>query len=402
MKKPRYLLCIGLLAVTGSALGANCPAVTVADMKGVGAGNFPQQYDLAEFERLAGCNMKFSENPEIAKLNQRIRGNPKLPPLAPKLPPLAERLPAEPLVVAPYASIGKYGGVFDMLSNATEAGTSDFLAMRHVNLVRYSDDLQTIVPNIAKGWEWNDDFTQLTFFLRKGHKWSDGHPFTAEDVKYWYDNFALNPKVIEKPKGYVLVGDKRMTVDVIDPQTVRFNLPAPKPGLLVHFANSYAQGFQPKHFLGKWDPELNPDANKMAQAAGFEDGYEVISNYYGNSDWTDTPSPMLRSPNKVSKLPADTHPTLESHILVAESTEGRHLVANPYFHQVDTAGNQLPYISEQDEIYVNEDEVRLLKLVNAEADFKAQSLQLSTAPLLLENQEKGNYTVHLKPEIREC
>jgi len=394
MKKPRYLLCIGLLAVTGSALGANCPAVTVADMKGVGAGNFSQQYDLAEFERLAGCNMKFSENPEIAKLNQRIRGNPKLP-------PLAERLPAEPLVVAPYASIGKYGGVFDMLSNATEAGTSDFLAMRHVNLVRYSDDLQTIVPNIAKGWEWNDDFTQLTFFLRKGHKWSDGHPFTAEDVKYWYDNLALNPKVIEKPKGYVLVGDKRMTVDVIDPQTVRFNLPAPKPGLLVHFANSYAQGFQPKHFLGKWDPELNPDANKMAQAAGFEDGYEVISNYYGNSDWTDTPSPMLRSPNKVSKLPADTHPTLESHILVAESTEGRHLVANPYFHQVDTAGNQLPYISEQDEIYVNEDEVRLLKLVNAEADFKAQSLQLSTAPLLLENQEKGNYTVHLKPEITQ-
>ena len=83
-------------------------------------------------------------------------------------------------------------------------------------------------------------------------------------------------------------------------------------------------------------------------------------------------------------------PTLESHILISESTEGRHLVANPYFYQVDTAGNQLPYISEQDEIFVNEDEVRLLKLVNAEVDFKAQSLQLSTAPLLLENQEKGD------------
>jgi peptide/nickel transport system substrate-binding protein len=108
---------------------------------------------------------------------------------------------------------------------------------------------------------------------------------------------------------------------------------------------------------------------------------------------------MLRSPKRVSKLPADTHPTLESHILVAESTEGRHLVANPYFHQVDPAGNQLPYISEQDEIYVNEDEVRLLKLVNSEVDFKAQSLQLSTAPLLLENQEKGDYKVDLRPEV---
>ena len=393
MNKLRYLLGIGLLTIAGSALGADCPAVTVADMQGVAAGKYPQQYDLAEFEKLAGCKMKFSENPAIATLNGKIRGNPS------KLPPVDQRLPEEPLVVAPYQSIGKYGGVFDVMSNATEAGTSDFLAIRHVNLVRYSDDLQTIVPNVAKGWEWNDDFTQLTFFLRKGHKWSDGHPFTAEDVKYWYERLALNPKVFEKPKNYVLVADKPMTVDVLDPQTVRFNLPAPKPGLLVHFANSYAQGFQPKHFLGQWDPDLSPDADAKARAMGFKDGYEVISNYYGNSDWTDTPTPMLRSPDKVGNMPKDTMPTLESHILISESTEGRHLVANPYFHQVDTAGNQLPYINEQDEIFVNEDEVRLLKLVNAEVDFKAQSLQLSTAPLLLENQEKGDYTVHLRPEV---
>ena len=378
--------------ITGAAVAAGCPAATVKDMKGVAAGMYPQQYNLPEFEKLAGCKMTFKANPDIEKMNKRIRGNPALP-------PLAERIPEDALVMAPYHSIGKYGGTFDVMSNATEAGTSDFLAIRHVNLVRYSDDLQTIVPNVAKGWEWNDDYTQLTFFLRKGHKWSDGHPFTAEDVEYWYENLALNPKIFEKPKNYVLVADKPMTVDVIDPQTVRFNLPAPKPGLLVHFANSYAQGFQPKHFLGKWDPDINPDADKMAKAAGFENGLEVLSNYYGNSDWTDTPTPMLRSPDKVAKLPADTMPTLESHILISESTEGRHLVANPYFFQVDTAGNQLPYISEQDEIFVNEDEVRLLKLVNAEVDFKAQSLQLSTAPLLLENQEKGDYTVELRPEV---
>ena len=372
------------------ALAAGCPAVTVAKDMGI-KGTYPQQFELAEFEKAGGCTVAFSENPDIGKMNGRIRGNPTLP-------PLAQRLPEEPLVVAPYDSIGKYGGTFDMMSNATEAGTSDFLAIRHVNLVRYSDDLQTIVPNVAKGWEWNDDYTQLTFFLRKGHKWSDGHPFTAEDVKYWYDNISLNTKINEKPKNYVLVAGKPMTVDVLGPHSVRFNLPAPKPGLLVHFANSYAQGFQPKHFLGKWDPDMNPDADKMAKAAGYEKGLDVLMNYFG-SDWTDTPTPMLSNPDKVANLPADTMPTLESHILISESTEGRHLVANPYFFQVDTAGNQLPYVSEQDEIFVNEDEVRLLKLVNAEVDFKAQSLQLSTAPLLLDNQEKGDYTVHLRPEV---
>jgi peptide/nickel transport system substrate-binding protein len=361
-------------------------------MMGIPAGEYPQQYNLDEYERLANCKLKFSANPKAGTMNKQIRGNPKML-------PLEQRIPEDALVVVPYDSIGKYGGTFDMMSNATEAGTSDFLAIRHVNLVRFSDDLSTIVPNVAKGWKWNSDFTQLTFFLRKGHRWSDGQPFTAEDVKYWYDNLSLNPNVFEKPKNYVLVGGERMQVLVIDPQTVQFTLPAAKPGLLAHFANSYAQGFQPKHFLGKWDPELNPDADKMAQELGFKDGYDVISNYYGNSDWTDTPTPMLRSPDKVAKMPADTMPTLESHILIAESTEGRHLVANPYFHQVDTAGNQLPYISEQDEIFVNEDEVRLLKLVNAEADFKAQSLQLATAPLLLENQEKGGFKVDLRPEV---
>ena len=373
------------------ALAAPCPAVTVAKEMGI-AGKYRQQFELSEFEKLANCKLTFKENPAIGKLNGRIRGNPALP-------SLADRLPDEPLVVAPYDEIGRYGGVFDVLSNATEAGTSDFLSVRHVNLVRYSDDLQTVVPNIAKDWKWNKDFTQLTFFLRKGHKWSDGAPFTAEDVKYWYDNLALNPDVMAKAKDYVLVGGKRMDIVVVDRQTVQFNLPAPKPGLIAHFATSFAQGFQPKHFLGKWDPKLNPDADAMAKAAGFENGLAVLSAYFGNSDWTDTPSPLLNSPAKVANLPADVVPTLESHITIADSTEGRHLVANPYFHMVDTAGNQLPYINEQDEVYINDHEVRILKLVNAEVDYKEQSLQLASAPLLMENQKKGNYTIDLRPEI---
>jgi ABC-type dipeptide transport system, periplasmic component len=96
-----------------------------------------------------------------------------------------------------------------MLSNATEAGTSDLLSTRHVNFVRYSDDLNTIVPNVAKEYSWNDDFTQLTFSLRKGHKWSDGAPFTADDVKFWYDNLMMDSKIREKPYDYLLVAGKK-------------------------------------------------------------------------------------------------------------------------------------------------------------------------------------------------
>ena len=108
---------------------------------------------------------------------------------------------------------------------------------------------------------------------------------------------------------------------------------------------------------------------------------------------------MLSHPDKVGGMPKATMPTLESHIYVRDTTEGRHLVANPYFHIVDTAGNQLPYISEQDEVYINENEVRLLKLVNAEVDYKSQSVQLPSAPMLLDGQEKGSYTIDLRPTI---
>jgi len=323
------------------AQAADCPTITLADMQGIAAGAFPQQYEQAGFQAAASCTTNFQENPAIGDLNGRIQGNPGLP-------PLAERLPAEPLVVVPYDSIGRYGCTFDVLSNAPEAGTSDFLSTRHVNLVRYSDDLATVVSNVAKSWKWNADYTQLTFTLRKGHKWSDGAPLTSADVKFWYDNLALDPNVRAKPKDYVLVSGERMTVETSDPLTAVFKLPARKPGLLAHFSASHAPGFQPKHFLGQLHPEIDANADANAQALGFDNGYAVISAYYGNSDWMDTPAPLLNSPDKVGNLPADVMPTLASHIYISDTTEGRHLVANPCFHQVDTAGNQLPYIPEQD------------------------------------------------------
>jgi peptide/nickel transport system substrate-binding protein len=382
---------VAIIALPAAAY-ANCPAISVADPQGVAPGEFPQQYELSAFQEAAGCTMEFSANPEIEALNAQIKGNGDLP-------PLAERIPSEPLVVIPYDSVGTYGGELNVLSNATEAGTSDFLSVRHVSLVRYSDDLQTIVPNVAKSWEWNDDFTQLTMKLREGHKWSDGAPFTSADVAFWHDNLMLDTNIFETPKDYITVAGEPMTLETPDDTTLVFNLPAPKPGLIAHFATHYSQPFMPKHFLGQFHPDINPDADSYAQSLGFENGYDAILAYYGNSDWTDTPTPMLSRAAIADGLPKSTYPTLESHIYISDTTEGRSLVANPYFFQVDPTGQQLPYISTQDELYINDNEVRILKLVNGEVDYKSQSLQLASAPILLENQESGDYTIHLRPEI---
>ena len=103
----RLILSLAALGLFSGTAYANCPAVTVADSMGVGAGKYPQQYEVSEFESLANCTMSFNENPDIGALNGKIRGNPDLP-------ALADRLPAEPLVYAPYDAIGKYGGTLDV------------------------------------------------------------------------------------------------------------------------------------------------------------------------------------------------------------------------------------------------------------------------------------------------
>ena len=371
-----------------SFAGGHCTGSTMND--GLQGGKYPQQYELSEFESAAGCKMQFSENPNITSINATIQGNKGLA-------AVADRLPDEPLVVVPYDSIGSYGGTIKFLSNATEAGTSDMLSTRHVNLVRFADDLSTIVPNVAKDFEWNDDFTTLTFMLRKGHKWSNGEPFTARDVEFWYEDLMMNTNIREKPYPYLLVGGEPMTVDVVDDTTVRFNLPSPFPGLLATLAWSYNQAFMPAHFLEQFHPEIDSNADANAQALGFEDGWDALAAYYGNSGWTDTPTPMLRNPDLVAGLEYAAYPSLEAYMTIEDTTEGRVYAANPYFHQVDTAGNQLPYIDYQNERYINENEIRLLKLVNGEVDYKSQSVQLESAPQLLDGAESGGYSLQINP-----
>ncbi|WP_022941593.1 ABC transporter substrate-binding protein [Psychromonas hadalis] len=382
-----------LLLMAGNAIAA-CPAITGADAGGL----YPHIFEKNEFERQQSCSLSFTENPAMRQLNSRIAGNPTLL-------PLMQRLPLEPLVIAPYKSIGQYGGVLKGISKATESGTSDLLSIRHVNLVRFSDDLATIVPNVAKSWQWNADFTILKVNLRKGHKWSDGAPFTANDVVFWYNNILMNSNIIEKPKDRFLSGGKAIKVKALNETTVQFTMSKPAPGFLDNFAQDYAQPFLPKHLLEKFHPEFNKEADKLAKSLGFDNGYALVNFYYGQSDWKDIPTPLLKDKAASERLVKAGYtaimPTLESHIVVEESLESRHLVANPYFFQVDTAGNQLPYINEINEVYIGDEDIQTAKLISGEVDYKAQAINLPQAPVLLENKDKGNYEIYLRPNIAQ-
>jgi len=337
---------------------------------------WPQQLELDEYEKQLGKKLTFNENPMFA---EKVKKG--------ELLSVEQRLPEEPLVLMPYHEIGKYGGTLRGASRALESGTSEILSWRQVNLVRLSDDLHTIVPNVAKAWEWNDDYTEITFWLRKGHKWSDGKPFTADDVVFYLDDIIKNKDIFPHVTSYWKVGGKPVEVEKINDVTFKFKFAEPYPGFLYYLgAGGYYAAYAPKHFLKEYHIKYNVNADRIAKEKGF-DGWVSYFNVHWNK-WKDT---LTSSPYGLGV------PTLESHILKVEpDTQRRIFIANPYYFKVDTAGNQLPYINEHYERFLKE-EVYNIEMMNGNIDQKAQNVSLSTYPVLKENEKKGNYRVTLPP-----
>jgi peptide/nickel transport system substrate-binding protein len=360
------------------AAGGACPAITLADMQGVPAGQWPQQYEVAEFEALANCKMTFSGrtefDPRLSETGHLPEGN---------IPSVEERLPEEPLVVVPYDEIGVYGGRFTGISIGPEAGNSEWLSVRHVNLVRFADDLQTIVPNMAKSYEWNDDYTEFTVTLRKGHKWSDGAPFTTEDILFWWEDIITNPDLFPEVPSYWVYGGEPMQVEAIDDVTVKFKFAAPAPAFATLLATTFTHLWAPKHYLQDMHIKYNPNADEEAKAEGFESWQaRLVPLYFG--EWEDT--------DHVLGIPH-----LEAWIKIEETPEHQLFAPNPYYYKVDTAGKQLPYFDEIEEQYAAENEIFELKIINGEVHYKSQSLQISSLPLFQQNQDRGNYDIQMPP-----
>ena len=358
------------------AVSGACPAITMADMQGVPAGAWPQQYEVAEFETLANCTMTFTGRTEF---DPRLAETGHLP--EGEAPPVDERLPEEPLVVVPYEEIGQYGGRFSGASVGPEAGNSEWLSVRHVNLVRFLDDLQTIVPNMAKSFEWNDDFTQLTVTLRKGHKWSDGAPFTTEDILFWWEDIITNEELFQQVPSYWVYGGEPMQVEAVDDVTVNFKFAAPAPAFTTLLATTFTHLWAPKHYLQDMHITYNPNADEEAKAEGFDSWQaRLVPLYFG--EWEDT--------DHVLGIPH-----LEAWIKIEETPEHQLFAPNPYYYKVDTAGQQLPYFDEIEEQYAAENEIFELKILNGEIQYKAQSLQIGSLPLFQQNQDRGNYDIQM-------
>ncbi len=374
MKSRLHFFVTALLAVLflyPPSATAECPTVT---SPGALVTQWPQQLELDEFERQAGP-LEFQENPAFAA---KVAAG--------ELPPVTDRLPQQPLILLPYQACGRYGGVLRGLSLEINSGTSEIMSWRQVNLVRLSDDLKTIVPNVARAWEWGKDQRSITIRLRKGHRWSDGHPFTADDLVFFVNDIIKNPAIHEKPPSSWVVDGEPVRVSRMDETTVRYDFAAPYPGFLMYLATggSYMAPYAAKHVLAPLHIRHNPNADIEARAAGFDDWVSRFGLYWNK--WKDE----LYDTEESLKVP-----TLDSHMLAETPTkEERRFIANPYYFKLDSAGQQLPYIESHHERFVAK-ELFILEIVSGRVDQKSQNLGIGSYRELNDNEEKGGYVLQL-------
>jgi peptide/nickel transport system substrate-binding protein len=200
------------------------------------------------------------------------------------LPPVDERLPEEPLVHE-VAAIGKYGGTL----RRGFLGPSDhnnYTRLSYDALVRFSPDGTEVIPHIAKGWEANDDFSAWKVFLREGMKWSDGEPFTADDILFWYNDIALNPDLSPSAPGWMLNKDGSVaTVEKLDDYTVQWTFAQPNTAFLLDLANKDGAdkaisnlAFAPAHYLKNFHPSYTDAAalDAVVKERGFETWTELL------------------------------------------------------------------------------------------------------------------------------
>jgi peptide/nickel transport system substrate-binding protein len=297
------------------------------------------------------------------------------------LPPVADRLPENPLVVLPVKSVGQYGGTW----YRGWRGINDFHCYGRIvydPMLRWPrDPSDPVQPGLAERWEWSDDGTELTLYLRQGLNWSDGAPFTVDDIIFWWEDIENDPEITPAPHAEWVVSGEPMTLEKIDDTTITLKFAGPNGlaetvGLAFH-GNQWPLGFErfgffaPRHYLEQFHPRYNSDAS-------YED-FEAKA-------WEYNPE----------------RPAMTPWIITDWEEGGDHMIAtrNPYYWKVDVEGNQLPYIDEV-YFYLVEDLTAINTLaLGGKLDMQHRGIDLAQYPVYQEQAEAGDYHMLLWPQAQ--
>ncbi len=224
--------------------------------------------------------------------------------------------------------VGKYGGTIRVVAPYAEPYSTFQGGDLGPFLLTYDEKLQ-FIGDLVESYTLSKDYMTLTLFLRKGLKWSDRKPSTAQDIVFTVKNLDWNGDV-GTWESFGQEGDTFKGVTAVDDYTVRYDLVEPNAGLLAKMASwsgSRWSAFQPMHYLSQFHIDYNPKADADAKGAGYDGWADRINTLLDIEETTNLDKPI------VGAWKIDSFTTTQ-----------RTYVRNPYFYQVDTAGNQLPYI----------------------------------------------------------
>jgi peptide/nickel transport system substrate-binding protein len=314
---------------------------------------------------------KYKESPALAELVK-----------AGKLPPVDQRLPQNPLVVPVVEKSGEYGGVWRR-AFLGPADSNNYVRVVFDALFRFSPDGAKIEPKIAEAAEPSADYKVWTIKLRKGSKWSDGQPFGADDILFWYNDVLLNKELTPSLPGWIKNPDgSAAKVEKVDDSTVRFTYTAPATLFLTAVANqdgadrTFAM-FLPAHYLKKFHPTYTPkaDVEAAAKAAGFKTWTELFANKNAPPENPERPTMGAWAPTSRASDPVFT------------------LKRNPYYVGVDKDGNQLPYIDEVRFTYFADVQALNLAAIAGNFDMQERHIIMTNYPVLKDQEKTGKYRV---------
>lgn len=298
---------------------------------------------------------KFNEAPMLAEMVK-----------AGKLPPVDQRLPENPQVVTPLVAPGKYGGTLRQgIVGTSVTWGGGLYTFQWENLVQWKPDFSDTEPSLAEKIDISPDGKEYTFTLRKGVKWSDGQPFTADDILFYVNDVMFNQELSPGgPGADWLPSSQRdgFKAEKVDDYTFKLIFPNPYGTLLYNLATWSGRQFAqyPKHYLQQFHKAYNEKADDLAKQEGLENWVQLFFRK-GPDTWG--------NPDRFMDVPE--YPSLGPWVVVQPIGSGTtaRFTRNPYYWKVDDQGNQLPYMDEVIVTAYQDPETRALAMLNGDLDF---------------------------------
>ncbi len=304
------------------------------------------------------------------------------------LPPVDERLPNAPEVIAPYEAIGTYGGTLRRVLGGSNDHNSILRVVSPQGLTRWKADFSGVIPNVAESWTTNAEGSEFTFKLREGMRWSDGHPLTADDIMFYVEDLLQNEEFYPNAPARYVVGGEPMTAEKIDDYTVTLKFAAPYGTFLTELATPLAQEpvLWAKHYCSQFHPAYNSNVQDLVDATeAVEDWPGLFRLRCGE----------VEAPNRWANA---ERPTLDPWVVVGDGYDAGAtqvvMERNPYFWQVDTDGNQLPYIDRLEMNVAQDNQAIVLEAIAGNIDMQRRRISgLANKPVFAENAASGGYEI---------